>query len=791
LLPRDVSLGRLTPVVIASLWMMLAGPALAWSQPPQAPRAPQPRGVLLIHSYNLGYVWTDELTRGIRAGLEGHGTPIELTVEFLDARRRGEELFPQMRSLLESRYSADRIAVIVAADDPALKFLLDHAPDLLASVPVVFCGVSDDALAARAPRSRFTGVREVMTITPFLDLATTLHTPRRFFVVSDGTLNSSLYRRTVEAYGREQRSLHMVYLDGQKLSFDEILVTLRKDTTASDVVVTTPYTRDHTGQSFSARESLARIARASAAPTYSPMATDVGQGLVASGINAGFEHGLQTARLATSVMRGRAPADIRVEAFNRVGYQFDYAQLVRFGIDEARLPPTATITGRPHSFYRDNRPLIWTVALFILGQTAVIVAFTWNVVQRRRAERELARTEADLRQSQKMDAIGRLAGGIAHDFNNLLTVINGHSALLSESPESVTPQELKMSAHEIEKAGAQAATLTRQLLAFGRKQMLQARVVNLNQIVRELESMLGRLIGERIALTTELDPALANLSVDPGQIQQVILNLVVNARDAMPKGGRIVVGTRNADRYPDIDGAAGRDCPSVVLTVADTGQGMSPETRTHIFEPFFTTKAEGKGTGLGLATVYGIVRQSGGWIDVDSAPGHGTTFSLYFPATNEAAEPRETPPLAEPAARASARVLVVEDQPEVRELAVMALRRAGYQVSEATDGDEAFARYGDRATSIELLLTDVVMPGMNGRDLAARMRTANPQLLVVFMSGYAQEILDQHELAGQDASFMAKPFTPSALVREVDRLLASRRRARRAGAQESARRQRW
>ncbi len=792
MLPRVVSLGRLTPVVIASLWMMLAGLAPAGAQPPQpqppqpAP-APQPRGVLLLHSYNLGYVWTDELTRGIRAGLDGHGVPVELSVEFLDARRRGEELFPQMRSLLESRYSAERIAVVVAADDPALKFLLDHAPDLLASVPVVFCGVSDDALAARAPRRRFTGVREVMTITPFLDLATSLHAPRRFFVVSDGTLNSTLYRRTVEAYGREQRSLQMIFLDGQQKSFEEILATLRKDTSPHDVVVTTPYTRDYTGRSFSARESLARITRASAAPTYSPMATEVGQGLVASGINAGFEHGLATARLAMTILRGRAPADIGVEAFNRVGYQFDYQQLVRFGIDESRLPPTATVFNRPHSFYRDNRPLIWTVTLFILGQSAVIVAFTWNVVRRRRAERDLARTEADLRQSQKMDAIGRLAGGIAHDFNNLLTVINGHSALLSESPDDVTPQELKTSVREIEKAGNQAATLTRQLLAFGRKQVLQARVVNLNQIVRELESLLARLIGERIALSTALDPALANLSVDPGQIQQVILNLVVNARDAMPTGGRIVLGTRNADRYPDVDGAAGRDCSCVVLTVADTGQGMSPETRTQIFEPFFTTKPEGKGTGLGLATVYGIVRQSGGWIEVDSAPGHGTTFTLYFPATQAAAEPSEAAATPGPARRASARVLVVEDQPEVRELAVMALRRAGYQVSEAGDGDEAFARFGDRAASLELLLTDVVMPGMNGRDLAGRMRAANPQLLVVFMSGYAQEILDPQELGGQDAAFVAKPFTPSVLVREVDRLLSSRRRVRKAGAPDGAR----
>ena len=283
----------------------------------------------------------------------------------------------------------------------------------------------------------------------------------------------------------------------------------------------------------------------------------------------------------------------------------------------------------------------------------VIGALTRNVLQRRKAERALARTEADLRQSQKMDAIGRLAGGIAHDFNNLLTVINGHAALLRESPDELTPATPTMSVDEIEKAGNQAAALTRQLLAFSRKQMLQARVVNLNEIVRDLESMLGRLIGERIALTTALDPDLRNLSVDPGQIQQVIVNLVVNARDAMPE--RRPHRDQHPQRRP-VPGS-GRDArPRRRLrasssTVRDTGHGMTPQTRAQIFEPFFTTKPEGKGTGLGLAMVYGIVRQSGGWIDVASEVGDGTTFTLYFPATDATPQPVDRTP-AQPGGKA-------------------------------------------------------------------------------------------------------------------------------------------
>jgi signal transduction histidine kinase/CheY-like chemotaxis protein len=764
------------PAVLAVVGIAVGAPAPARAQ------RQAPPGVLMINSYNLGYEWTDELIRGVRAGLESHAAPAELSVEFLDTRRRADELYPQMRAVIAARYSPARTAVIIVADDPALQFLLDYAPDLLATVPVVFCGVSNEALAARVPRSRFTGVREVMGVSPFLDLAISLHAPRRVFVVSDATLTSQTHGDSLESYAKEQRGLELINLDGGVLSFEQILARLRAETTPQDLVMTTPFVIDYTGKVYSARESIPLITAASRAPAYSPMSTDVGQGLVASGVNAGFEHGLATARLTSAVLHGRAPQDVPVENFTRVAYQFDFQQLARYGIDEARLPRAAVILGRPRSFYRENTMLIRLTGLFVLGQTAVIVALAWNVMQRRRVERSLARTEADLRQAQKMDAIGRLAGGIAHDFNNLLTVINGHSALLREAGDSMTPDQRAMSLDGIQAAGNQAATLTRQLLAFSRRQVLQARVVNLNMIVHEIESMLGRLIGERIALVTTLDPHLANLSVDPGQIQQVILNLVVNARDAMPTGGRIVIGTRNAavgfppEAGPD-DAAIG---PCVVLTVSDTGQGMSPQTRAQIFEPFFTTKAEGKGTGLGLATVYGIVRQSGGWIEVESEEGRGTTFSLFFPATDATPLPSVALAIQTGDGRIPATLLVVEDQPEVRELAVTALRRAGYEVHEASDGDEAYARFSDRVSGLSLLLTDVVMPGLNGKELAERLRARNPKLPVLFMSGYTDEILDQQALVGQDAAFIAKPFTPSTLVRQVDLLLLAKRKRQKA-----------
>ena len=366
MLLRAVSRCGLVPALLAVLWIAQGAPAPAQAQQVEPP------GVLLINSYNLGYDWTDELTRGLRRGLEDARPPIELSVEFLDARRRGDELFPQMRALLAARYAPGRMAAIVAADDPALQFLLDHAPDLLPGVPVVFCGVSNDALAARAPRERFTGVREVMGVGPFLDLAISLHSPRRFFVVSEATLTSATHRRSIEAYAREQRGLEMVYIDGRTYTFDHVLALLRRQTTPQDLLLTTPFTRDHSGQSFPARDSLARIASASNAPTYSSMSTEVGQGLIAGGVNAGFEHGLTAARLTMAVLRGRSPASIRVETFSRIAYQFDYQQLVRYGIDESRLPRGAAIVGRPRSFYTENRPLIWAGSIFIVGQMIVI-----------------------------------------------------------------------------------------------------------------------------------------------------------------------------------------------------------------------------------------------------------------------------------------------------------------------------------------------------------------------------------------------------------------------------------
>jgi PAS domain S-box-containing protein len=385
---------------------------------------------------------------------------------------------------------------------------------------------------------------------------------------------------------------------------------------------------------------------------------------------------------------------------------------------------------------------------------------------------EQLRTEAQLRQTQKMEAVGRLAGGVAHDFNNMLTAIRGHAELLLEEVGADDP--MRESVEEIRLAAERSAALTRQLLAFSRKQILQPRVLNLNEVVVGMAGMLRRLIGEHIEFTTVLKHETHTVRADPGQLEQVLLNLVVNARDAMTGGGKLTIETRNVElsaesgQMHDVEFTPGR---YVLLSVSDTGEGMDAETRKHLFEPFFTTKGPGKGTGLGLPTVYGIVRQSGGYVWVYSEPGRGSTFKIYLPAVEaaEAAGPTQTSP--PPVPRATGTVLLVEDEPAVRALAARVLRRGGYTVLEAAGGEEALRIAESYEHPIDLVLTDVVMPQMGGRAMVDRLPERFRDVQVLFMSGYTDEAIVQHGVLNPGVAFLQKPFLPDDLLRTVHRLL--------------------
>ena len=406
--------------------------------------------------------------------------------------------------------------------------------------------------------------------------------------------------------------------------------------------------------------------------------------------------------------------------------------------------------------------------------------------ERKRAEEALRQSEKQFRQSQKMEAVGRLAGGIAHDFNNLLTVIMGYSQVLSTE---LGPQHpLRGKIEETLKAGERAATLIRQLLTFSSKQSLDPKVLSLNTAVTSLESLLRRLIGEDIQFVTKLDPTNGRLRADQAQLEQVLVNLVVNARDAMPKGGTLTIETAQVEltRSPVYHLTPLPPGPYVRLSVSDTGCGMDRKTQSHIFEPFFTTKGEGKGSGLGLSTVFGIVTQCGGAIDVTSRVGHGTRFDLYFPSVeSDILTTAPTQPSGQPQ-RGTETILVAEDEPSVRTLVRDELRKLGYRVIEAKNGVEACLLATQQAGSLQLLLTDVVMPGMGGRELAQHLSVIKPDLRTLFMSGYMDDV---GIMAGQEegtSSFLQKPFTPEVLARAVRNLLDARTPSDKTGASPSA-----
>jgi CheY-like chemotaxis protein len=378
----------------------------------------------------------------------------------------------------------------------------------------------------------------------------------------------------------------------------------------------------------------------------------------------------------------------------------------------------------------------------------------------------MAVLQEQLRQSQKMEAIGRLAGGIAHDFNNILTVIRGYTELSLLCLKEGDP--LKVNLAEVQKASGRASDLTRQLLAFSRRQILEMKVFNLNALVKDLDKMLRRLIGEDIELVTLLAPDLGSVRADVGQIEQAILNLAVNARDAMPTGGKIIVETSNAD----LDETYARThigvTPGhyVTFSMSDTGCGMSPEVRERVFEPFFTTKEQG--TGLGLSTVYGIVRQIGGSIWLYSEPGQGTTFKIYLPRVKEKADVLLQRDHGSDLPVGTETILLAEDEPSVRDLASRILGAQGYEVLEASNGIEAIqlAQNGARQ-SIHLLLTDMVMPRMGGMELARKLKALRPGIKILYMSGYTDSAIVHHGALNPGTNFLQKPFTPIALARKV------------------------
>ncbi len=400
------------------------------------------------------------------------------------------------------------------------------------------------------------------------------------------------------------------------------------------------------------------------------------------------------------------------------------------------------------------------------------LAFRERIEAHKQAKKEKTNLEAQLRQAQKMEAIGVLAGGVAHDFNNILTTIIGNASLALMEVGKHGP--LREEIEEIKAAGERAAALTRQLLAFSRKQIIQPKVLDLNELLAGIEKMLGRLIGEDVEILIIPESALWKVEIDPAQMEQIIINLAINARDAMPRGGKLTIGTANMDldeNYFRGHGFSETPGSYVMLAVSDTGTGMDKETQEHIFEPFFTTKGVGKGTGLGLSMVYGIAKQNNGFIWVYSEPGQGTTIKIYLPKVkgDVGAEEKERTSVSK--FSGSETVLIVEDDDSLRKFAHKALQQYGYKVLKAENGEDALRVSEAHDGSIDLLITDVVMPKVSGKETAERLQTLYPHIKIIFMSGYTDDAIVRHGVLTPGLNFIQKPFSPEGLARKVREVL--------------------
>jgi signal transduction histidine kinase/CheY-like chemotaxis protein len=851
--------------------------------------------ILILHSYDSTYNWSVEVTQGLRVALEQHPLDLGLWTEYLDSRRLPKaQAWDWMDRTLELRHSGRRFDVIVACDDAAAEYLVEHSPAALRNTPVVFCGVGSQALIDRMPRTRFTGVKEISAAPDFLDeVLKFLPGVRQVVVMTDNSEAGEENRRFYAEIEAARPHLRFRLLDGSRLSVEEMLGelgALERDT----LLVWTRFTRDREGRFVSPRWVAAEVAQASTAPVVSPNVSLLGQGFLAGNTSAGFAHGELAGKLVVEVLHGVPPHEIPLREHGNIRLVIDDGVAARFGVPRSSLPRDAEIVGAVggwRALSGADRNLLLAGAVLVVLQMLTILVLVVNIWMRRKAERELKTSremleraqriahiglwsrdpatgklvwsdetarlfgvapgsveptyetflgfvhpadrervdgivrasdsrrqsrvlefrlqapgrperyirsvgewttgpngeplvagmvqditeqkqmEEMLRQMQRMESVGTLAGGVAHDFNNLLTVINGYGQLLAGALSEQDARRLYV--REIQRAGERASELTRQLLAFSRKQILSPRLLDLNELVRESEGLLKALLGDRVELELRLSDALCLVHADPLQIEQVLINLAANARDAMPQGGRLEIGTSTLlmREYSGVAEEAITPGRYVELRIADTGCGMDDATRRRVFEPFFTTKPVGRGTGLGLASVYGVVRQSGGLITVESEVGQGTTFRVLLPSAQGALPPQQESPAEEPRME-SGRVLVVDPDPQLSEMIGLALRQAGYEVEfdQRPDRLHKMLRAGEgSARPPDLVLTEMHVHAPSGFRLVRELRAQFPALRVLFLSS-GETGPDAARLERGEA-VLEKPFTPAALKDAVRRLL--------------------
>jgi signal transduction histidine kinase len=719
---------------------------------------------------------------GVVSKLRHEFKDIEPVVLYLDARRfpaaeRDSWLLADVRHKMSVRPPR----LIVTLDNAAFDFALRHRSSLGPTVPIVFGGLNRFVPEMIAGVPQITGVSEESDFSGTFRLIRAFRpNAKRVLVLSNQSPSAVESRRVFESFAPR-------YADRYRFEYYDTwtnaeLFARLKTLTDEWVALVLDVTRDAAGtDNYNNTAFYENMARQPRVPVFinsrppgrrnvqeEPWDT-IGGGLVAAEL-----HGATVGELAVRVLKGETASAIPVVRYSPQRLEVEYVQMKRLGIPLDAVPPEAVVNNAPAKTVAIERGRIVQVAVALVVLTIIIVVLSANIIARRRAERALRRAEEQIRASQKLEAVGLLAGGVAHDFNNILQAIRGHASFLHEALAATAQHQELEDVKVIESAAERAARLTRQLLAFSRKQPLRMERVDPNGLVKEMATMLRRLLGEHIDLQFVELPEPCALAADRSQLEQVILNLCVNARDAMPTGGRIRIELKRVNIGPEdlVEVADLAPGPHLVITVSDTGPGMSAEVRQRIFEPFFTTKGTGKGTGLGLAVVYGVVRQHGGTINVYSEEGKGSVFRIMLPMRDAS----ETAPEALPSAalpRGAGVVLLAEDDEQVRRFSERVLTHNGFRVLAAVDGHEALALVEQHGANIRLAVLDVLMPRVSGKQVYEHLRTRHPGVRVLFCSGYSAEMLPAEFAPGDGCAILNKPYTSRELLAQVHRLLTA------------------
>lgn len=756
--------------------------------------APGKTHVLVLQSYYLGMRWADEVLGGISAVLGEDDASIDVRVEFMDTKRiSSESYFRLLANLYRTKFAKDEFDLIITVDDDAFNFMRFYGAELFDETPVVFCGVNFFSPDMLKDFPRCTGVVEAYDLVATLDLAFRLHPgATKVFVVNDDTVTGVSNRRRVDEIApRYAERAEFVHLHDRTM--EEMLVAVGQ-IPSDGLLLLMSFNRDKAGHMFRYRDAARLICPRSPVPVYAIWDFYMGEGVVGGMMTSGFLQGEAAARMAARILRGESPDAIPVLTESPNRYIFDHSQLAKWGITKDQLPADSQIINEPRTIYEVGAGTAWGVlgAVALLALFCVILVLDLydrkriqnaledanlslrrEMTEREEAQRTLLEREEQLRQAQKMEALGRLAGGVAHDFNNLLMSVIGFARLAKEKLDPSHPALADIG--EVVRAGERAAGVTRQLLALGRRQMLEIQPVDINHVVSGMDRLLRHTLGEDIELVTVLGERLPRVTGDAGYLEQVILNLAVNARDAMRKGGKLSIVTSRVPEQQEVHlrHAGERPDDFVLLSVRDTGHGMSPEVQRQAMDPFFTTKEKGEGSGLGLAVVYGIVKQFGGHVELESAPEAGTEVRVFLRVSAEQ-NPLEAATDAGPSPHGTETVLVVEDEELVRMFIVRILSGAGYRVWEAANGVEALERYESQIHSVDLLFTDMVMPQMGGRDLVRRFRGTRPELKVLYTTGFAHEAVSGTDRAGAPDPILLKPSTQETVLQKVREILDHR-----------------